>query len=39
VQKNYCITCFDSGSYFVFVTIDRALIKNDPVVFRAARYW
>jgi hypothetical protein len=39
VQKNCCIISFDSGSYFVFVMIDHALIRNDPVVFRAAQYW
>jgi len=39
VQKNYCIISFDSVSYFVFVMIEHALIRIDPVVHRAARYW
>jgi len=37
--KYYCIISFDSVSYFVFVMIELALIRNDTVVFRAARYW
>jgi hypothetical protein len=39
LQKNYCIISFDSVSYFVFVMIEHARIRNDAVVFRAARYW
>ena len=39
LQKNYCIISFDSVSYFVFVMIEHALLRNDTVVFRAARYW
>ena len=38
VQKNYCIISCDSVSYFVFVMIDHALKRIDPVVLRAARY-
>ena len=30
---------FYSESYFVFVMIEDALIRNDIVVYRAARYW
>jgi hypothetical protein len=37
-QKNYCIANFNSVSYFVFVTIEQALIGNDTVFFRAVRY-
>jgi len=38
VQNNYIIN-FDSVSYFVFVMIEHALIRNDIVIYRAARYW
>jgi len=39
VQNNYHIINFDSVSYFVFVMIEHALIRNDTVVYRVARYW
>ena len=37
-QKNNCIISFHSVSYVVFVIIEHALIRNDTVLFRAARY-
>ena len=39
VQKNDCIINFDSVSYIVSFMIEHALIRNDTVVYRAARYW
>jgi hypothetical protein len=38
-KKNYCIISFDIVSYFVSFVIEHALIRNDTVFFRAARYW
>jgi hypothetical protein len=39
LQKNYCIINFYSVSYFDFVMMAHALIRNDTVVFRASQYW
>jgi len=39
IKNYYCIINFDILSYFVFVMIKHALIRNDTVLFRAARYW
>ena len=38
LQKNYCIISFDSVVFCFLIVIEHALIRNDTVVFRAARY-